>query len=157
MSDNSLKSKYSHSSHHSGSSLFLLELIIAVGFFAVAGVVCINMFLHAHRISLAAKEKTEAVRITQNCAESFLAADGDMDTFASLLQKAFPEDDITISDRDRMEIHSPDSALFTSLITEHGQDAPPAYDTLHILVQDIGRNEVFSLDVCDVPQTGGRP
>ena len=40
MIDTSGKSEYSTVSHRSGSSLFLLELIIAVGFFAVAGVVC---------------------------------------------------------------------------------------------------------------------
>lgn len=157
MSHNSPKPEYSRSSHHSGSSLFLLELIIAVGFFAVAGVVCINMFLHAHRISLAAKEKTEAVRISQNCAESFLAADGDMEAFAALLKNAFPDSDITVSGGDRVEFSSPDSTLFTSLTAEHGKDAPEAFDTLYILVQDPDRNEIFSLEVCDVPQTGGRP
>ena len=37
-----------------------LPITIAVGFFAVAGVVCIQMFLHAHRISENARIKAEA-------------------------------------------------------------------------------------------------
>ncbi len=137
-------------SRGSASSLFLLELIIAVGFFAVAGVVCIQMFLHAHRISENARIKTEAVTIVQNCAESFLAADGDGKAFDELLQQVFPEDTIE-NHGSHTELISRDGEFRTELGMEEAETDPPGICTLHILVRTASGEEVCSLDVCDYP------
>ena len=161
MIDTSGKSEYSTVSHRSGSSLFLLELIIAVGFFAVAGVVCINMFLHAHRVSAAAREKTEAVRISQNCAECFLAADGDDDEFHSLLQKAFPE--AALSEKEApaaYELFFSEGGYRAILTVKHTEDnsisgSEPHLNTLHIGVNGSNGEEVYHLDVSDFSQKGG--
>ena len=66
----------------SRSSLFLVELIITIFFFSLAGTVCVRLFLYAHKISSDSKVLTKAVSIAQNAAESFLAADGDPQQFA---------------------------------------------------------------------------
>ncbi|MBQ9420336.1 MAG: hypothetical protein IJU30_01060 [Lachnospiraceae bacterium] len=134
--------------------MFLLELIIAIGFFAVAGIVCINMFLHAHRISVAAEQKTEAVRIAQNCAESFIAADGDSGRFMELLQAAFPEDKVTASGDDVIAIISDDSVYETALqVTEMPEDGD--MQTLLIRVGSAEDAELFALEVKDYISEGG--
>ena len=151
------KSLYSTVSHRSGSSLFLLELIIAVGFFAVAGVVCINMFLHAHKVSAAAREKTEAVRISQNCAECFLAADGDDTEFYKLLRKAFPEAALSKGkDPADYELLFSKGGYRAVLTAEKKDPSAPHLNTLHISVSGNSGEEVYRLDVSDFPQKGGR-
>ena len=134
--------------------MFLLELIIAIGFFAVAGIVCINMFLHAHRISVAAEQKTEAVRIAQNCAESFIAADGDSRRFMELLQAAFPEDSVSASGEDAITIISDDGAYETALMV---MAMPEDTDmkTLSIRVGSAEDAELFALEVKDYASEGG--
>ena len=157
MIDTSGKSENSTVSHRSGSSLFLLELIIAVGFFAVAGVVCINMFLHAHRVSAAAKEKTEAVRISQNCAECFLAADGNDAEFYDLLQKAFPDAVLSKGkDPAGYELLFSEGGYRAVLMAEKKDPSGSQLNILHISVNGNSGDEVYRLDVSDFPQKGGR-
>ena len=135
-----------------------------MGFFAVAAVVCINLFLHAHRISTAAAQKAEAVRISQNCAESFLAADGDMAAFSDLLQRAFPEAAITVSESApadpsglilTAELLFPDDQFLTSLTTECEEEQDLRMYSLHICVSSGTGEEITRLDVCDLSREGG--
>ena len=44
------------------SSLFLLELIIAILFFSLTSAVCVQFFARAHRISRQTQERYPAVR-----------------------------------------------------------------------------------------------
>lgn len=53
----------------SASTLFLMELIIAVMFFSLAATVCIYVFVHAHVLSRNAKHLNMAVNITSDAAE----------------------------------------------------------------------------------------
>ena len=144
------KTAYPKSDLRSGASLFLLELIIAIGFFAVAGIVCINMFLHAHRISVAAGQKTEAVRISQNCAESFIAADGDKERFLELLEAAFPEDSVSESGTDEILLISGEGGYETRI----GITCPAV---MQVRVGSAEDKELFELEVKDyaVPQVKG--
>ena len=61
---------------HSRSTLFLLELIIAIFFFSVASTVCIQLFAKSHLLSKQTINENHAVTQTQNLAESFLGSDG---------------------------------------------------------------------------------
>ena len=63
---------------HSRSTLFLLELIIAIFFFSVASTVCIQLFAKSHLLSKQTINENHAVTQTQNLAESFLVADGNL-------------------------------------------------------------------------------
>lgn len=65
---------------HSKSSLFLMELIIAILFFALASTVCIQLFAKAHLLSKQTVEENHALVYAQNLAEQFLAADGNTET-----------------------------------------------------------------------------
>jgi len=75
----------------SKSGLFLMELIIAITFFAVASAICIQLFAAAHTMSSRSIGIQMAVANAQSAAESFKMTDGDMDTMAGLLGATLAE------------------------------------------------------------------
>ena len=66
------------------SSLFLLELIIAILFFSLTSAVCVQIFVRAHLISRQTQELNTALEKVSGFCEVFLAGD----SFSALL----PED-----------------------------------------------------------------
>ncbi|SDZ94792.1 hypothetical protein SAMN02745687_01193 [Lachnospiraceae bacterium NK3A20] len=62
----------------SKTSLFLIELIISIFFLALTSVVCVRLFLYAHELSARSAKLTRAVQLSQNAAECYIAADGDL-------------------------------------------------------------------------------
>ena len=70
---------------HSKSSLFLMELIIALLFFSLASTVCIRLFVKAHSLSAQTVDQNYAVNYAQNMAEAFLGCDGDLPALQALL------------------------------------------------------------------------
>ena len=69
----------------SKSGLFLIELIIAIVFFALASAVCVQLFVRAHLISKQSSETTTAIIEARNAAECFRAAGGSEEKFQALL------------------------------------------------------------------------
>ena len=55
----------------SASSLFLIELIIAIGFFAVASAVCLQLFVRARLVSIQSADLSRATLAAQSAAEAF--------------------------------------------------------------------------------------
>ncbi|MCL2016176.1 MAG: hypothetical protein FWG68_08030 [Defluviitaleaceae bacterium] len=78
----------------SKSGLFLMELIIAIAFFAVSSAICIQLFALAHSLSARSIATQMAVINAQTAAETFKVAAGDMDYFARLLQADLVSDSI---------------------------------------------------------------
>lgn len=72
----------------SRTSLFLMELIIAILFFSIASAVCMQLFAKAHLTSEKTKELNHAVSIAQSCAEAMRGSDGTIDTVASYFPQA---------------------------------------------------------------------
>ena len=91
----------------SRSSMFLVELIITILFFSLASVVCVRLFLYAHKISSDSQVQTEAVTLAQNAAESFLAADGNIDQFGEFMSAVlnFSISEMDSAEMDAAEIH----------------------------------------------------
>jgi len=61
----------------SKSGLFLMELIILICFFALAAVICVQLFAAAHTISRRSADIQMAVLHAQNVAEAFKAGEYD--------------------------------------------------------------------------------
>lgn len=70
----------------SKSGLFLIELIIAIVFFAISSAVCMQLFAKAHMISQTSRDLNTAVICAQNVAEAFCATNGAPQAFAALLE-----------------------------------------------------------------------
>ena len=76
---------------NSKSSLFLIELIVTLCFFSLASVVCVRLFIYAHKVSIESRRETLAIQISQNAAECFIAADGDPEEFRRLFDMTLPQ------------------------------------------------------------------
>lgn len=63
---------------NSSSSLFLMELIIAILFFSLASTVCIQLFVKAHLLTEKSVNLNQSILWTQNLAEGFLNSNGDL-------------------------------------------------------------------------------
>ena len=61
------------------SSLFLLELIIAILFFSLTSAVCVQIFVRAHLISRQTREENIALEKISGVTEVFLAGDSIQD------------------------------------------------------------------------------
>jgi len=68
-----------------GNGLLLIELFIALMFFSLAAAICLQIFIGAHNFSEEASDKSRAAIESQNIAECFKAAAGDVDELARLL------------------------------------------------------------------------
>lgn len=75
--------------HNNISSLFLLELILAVLFFSVASALCIQIFTKAHLMSQDARDLNFAVNEVSSMAEQISAGTLHSDTAASSDDTAF--------------------------------------------------------------------
>lgn len=76
-------------------SLFLMELVVALLFFALAAAVCLRLFLAAWRISEDSQALSQATLLTQSAAECFKAAGGDLQGTAELFGAPVSEDVVT--------------------------------------------------------------
>lgn len=63
---------------HSRSSLFLMELILAILFFSLSSAVCIQLFAKSHTLGRQTVKQNQSLIHTQNLAESFLVSDGSL-------------------------------------------------------------------------------
>lgn len=82
---------------HSRSGLFLMELIISILFFSLAGAVCIQLFVLSHNISRDTVDQNNAIVHAQNLADVWLSAEGDMSLTLSLVDNALsPADEDSI-------------------------------------------------------------
>lgn len=79
---------------HSRSGLFLLELIIAILFFALGSAVCIQVFARAHLTSQAARDLSFASRQAQSAASVLRSTGGSL----ASLGDYYPEAEISGAD-----------------------------------------------------------
>ncbi|MCQ2546288.1 MAG: hypothetical protein MJ161_01915 [Clostridia bacterium] len=79
------------------SSLFLLELIIAILFFSIASAVCVQFFVKSHSMSQASQDLNFAVSECISIAETVQTSDSEK-AAVSEVKKAYPDAKITESD-----------------------------------------------------------
>ena len=77
-------------------SLFLIEMIVVVFFFAVCAVVCARLFVQSHRMKAESEQLTRAVMDAQNAAELFYATGGDLE----VIYGSLPENAVLITAQD---------------------------------------------------------
>lgn len=161
---------------NSKSSLFLIELIVTLCFFSLASVVCVRLFVYAHKVSTESRRETLAIQISQNAAECFIAADGDPEEFRRLFNMTLPQDrediitDFTITRADGDAPAEAASATAAGSPAAEGTSAAagspavigrqPAADEDGVMCRLLIRNtavdgtEIFSLEVLHYRQKG---
>lgn len=73
----------------SRSGLFLMELIISILFFSLAGAVCVKLFVNSHIVSQNSVELNHALEWSQNVAEVFYGCNGNFDQMTEIFQNKF--------------------------------------------------------------------
>lgn len=71
----------------SKSSLFLMELIVVIFFFALTSAVCLQIFVKAHNIAANAEALNHASLYATNIGEVFYSCEGDVDKFAGMIKR----------------------------------------------------------------------
>lgn len=79
-----------HRSRARSSSLFLMELILAILFFSVASAVCVEFFVKSHLMSRESEALTYAVNECAGVAEIICTSDG-LEESLRLLMQCYPE------------------------------------------------------------------
>lgn len=92
-------------SNHKRSGIFLLEIMIAILFFAITSAVCLRSFVKAHTLSVETAETEQAISHMEDAAELINSIDSsklkESATWEALFSQEFPdcetqEDHITI-------------------------------------------------------------
>ena len=137
-----------------------MELIIAILFFSLAAVICIQLFVKSHMISERSIALNHSILLAQNTAEIFYATNGDPEKMASLLgcgessgTAAIADSDnastLTLFYTDKFDCLDPAeaaSAVFQQTISLYA-DSDPALITCHIVISELSSGDViYSLD-----------
>ncbi len=77
----------------SRSGLFLMELIIAILFFSLAGAICVRLFVSSHLISKSSVELNYSLEWCQNVAEVFYGTNGNFEEMTQLFDNCWIEED----------------------------------------------------------------
>ncbi len=103
----------------SKTSLFLMELIITILFFSVAGAVCVQFFVKAHTIGEKTRELNYAVAAAQGFAEVMRGTDGSMDSILAVYPDAIQGNEtfFEVFYDKNFQPCEPDEAVYVSDVT----------------------------------------
>ena len=149
----------------SRSTLFLMELIIAIFFFAITAAICTRVFAQAHLATHATTQLNQSILHIESMAEAFRSVDGDFESFALLFPEALttPANDVAAGARDpsggdHLEIFydsewhtcEPDQAVYQILVNGTNEKA---IRTIHISAIDLVSGEaIYTLEVHKHPR-----
>lgn len=96
------------------SGLFTIELMIAVGIFALCAAICVGLFVRAEVTSRNSSDLGHAVAEARSVCECFKAASGDMDQTAALTGGTLTGDGLSIYyDSDWNPVSGGDAATYS--------------------------------------------
>lgn len=131
------------------SSLFLIELMISIFFFAIASSVCIQLFARAKQISDESSAKNQALLQAESAASAFYAGDGTL----RLIPEVFPEaasmsasSSMVFFDKDWKNCAPGPEAVWQMTVSvshEAANEDAPSFSTAEILVEDPGKDAVL--------------
>lgn len=105
----------------SKSGLFLMELIIAIAFFACSSAVCIQLFAKAHQLSAKSANTNMAVHIAQSAAESFKSTGASAERMSALLESDI-SGDVFVIHYDENWNRQPEAGRFTMTVRMESAD-----------------------------------
>lgn len=132
------------------SSLFLLELILAILFFSIASAVCVQFFVKSHLLSQDARELNISATEASNVAE-LISVSSDTQTAIDLIISAYPE--AKTSDPNTVSIYYDDNFLTSNeehalycLQVDFSQEGTMLTGTLNMM--DLKEEDsIYSLDI----------
>lgn len=122
----------------SRTTLFLMEMIIAVFFFAVTSAICAQVFAKAHFVSIHTRELNQAILHAESMAEVFRSVDGDTDLPSEFFYDA--------KWQDCTEETSVYKLIIQSVETESLRNARIS------VIKQTSEQTIYSMDVCKHPR-----
>lgn len=107
---------------HSKSSLFLMELIIAILFFALASGICIQLFVYAHNKTRDSRDLSLAMTQCESAAELYRASQGNLSALAEPLSAQGGGSVLTCYYNEHGVFCPPESGAYQMLLRETGED-----------------------------------
>ncbi|MBR4670923.1 MAG: hypothetical protein IKO84_10010 [Butyrivibrio sp.] len=139
------------------SSLFLMELIIAVFFFSLAAAVCIRLFASAHLTAEKTTNLSHATVWSQNLAEAFYAKQGDVSEISKTYPTAFTTPDTVILFFDKnwnLSVDSTKDASYEAILITSKKEASEVYGDVSEYNTDYeGYAMVGDIAVIDIRKT----
>lgn len=89
--------------HARGSSLFLIELILSILFFAVASSVCVQFFVKARLMSQTSTQLTTAVSACSTASQTIAAGDS-LSDISALLSAVYPDAETSLDGLDTASV-----------------------------------------------------
>ncbi|MCR5784142.1 MAG: hypothetical protein K6G40_00675 [Eubacterium sp.] len=130
---------------HSKSNLFLIELMIAVFFFALAAAVCIQMFAMGHSINMENEQKEHAIMHSISLAETFEATDGELVAMAEILSGEKKEDEsIALYFDENWQSAEEEEAAYEVVLVK-SEDEDFSYASI-VTTECSSGDEIYSLD-----------
>ncbi len=131
------------SHNNTRSSLFLIELIIAILFFSLGSAVCVQAFAKAHALTAQARDLSFASSAVSSAASVIKYTDGSLDQLQAYFPGAYDEagDIIVCFDGDFAPC-GPDAASYTMIIRT---DAPGLIHTADIRMDDREGEKLYEL------------
>ena len=133
----------------SKSSLFLIELIIAILFFAIGSAVCVRAFIKAHDLSLQAKDLSFASAQASSAASVLKYTDGSFASFSTYFPDAGEREDgfLVYYDADQ-NLCSESDAVYTMEIVLSDENG---MRHARITVAHTGEKPIYELPIRFVP------
>lgn len=138
----------------SRSSLAMMEQIVMLAVFALAAALCLQAFVRSDKMSRQSEARDRAAVLCQSAAEALLAANGDFQRAAGLLDAVtFTEDSLSVfygEDWQPSASLSPQVYPFGyTLGASRGETDVPGLGRAEVWVQeDETGEELFRLEVC---------
>ena len=127
------------------SSLFLIELIIAILFFSLGSAVCVQAFVKAHTISTEASDLSFASSTVSSAASVVKYTDGTLDSLRTYFPLAFQQDDdVEICYDATRAACGPQDASYTLHIRTDAQDGA---ETASIWMDSRSGQVLYELDL----------
>lgn len=114
------------------SSLFLMELILAILFFSIASAVCVQFFVKSHLLSRHSQELSHAVNECSSIAEICKVSDG-LSNAADLIRQEYPSADSSPADDEASPTRK--LTLYFDKDFVSCQEASGSYE-LHVTLQE---------------------
>lgn len=133
---------------HSRSSLFLIELIIAIGFFSLGAAVCAQAFAKAHALTVQAQDLSFASTACSSAASVTRYTGGSLNGMREYFPTAFADSgDIAVCYDGDLAPCGPEDAAYTLRVSPGGNDGADNVRSAHIRMDAAGGDTIYALDL----------
>lgn len=127
----------------SKSTLFLIELVLAIGIFAVSSAICIQLFVKAYLLSRNSEELTHSLYEATSAAEVFKNSGGDIDEMSRLLSTHLEDGELVVYYNKDWNVRAQMSPGGYTMRIKLNSDKSPA--EANIVLSDSSGEVIYSL------------